>query len=231
MFNVFERKGTWLDPLLIPSEKLCYKLFGVDPDEDMHWSKYAISMLVFSCVTLFFSYAILRLQGLLPLNPMGFSTAGAPAYATAMTPDLAFNTAASFTTNTNWQAYAGEATMSYLSQMVALAFHNWVSGAVGIGVAMALVRGFGRRSAKGVGNFWQDITRAILWVLLPICTLGALLLVSEGVVQNLSPYVTALTVEGAKQMIPQGPMASQEVIKNAWYQWWWLPERKQRSSI
>ncbi|HEY9756952.1 MAG TPA: potassium-transporting ATPase subunit KdpA [Oculatellaceae cyanobacterium] len=213
MLHVFEKEGTWLDPLLKPVENFCYKLFGIDPLEDMHWTKYAGCMLSFSGVSLIFSYAVLRLQGALPFNPMGFSTANAPAYATTMTPDLAFNTATSFTTNTNWQAYSGESTMSYLSQMLALAFHNWISAAVGIAVAVALVRGFARRSEKGIGNFWQDITRTIFWVLLPIATVGALILVSEGVVQNFSPYVVATTIEGAKQTIPQGPMASQEVIK------------------
>jgi potassium-transporting ATPase potassium-binding subunit len=213
MVHVFEKEGTWLDPVLTPLEKLCYVASGVNPSEDMHWTKYANCMLAFSFMSLLFTYAVLRLQGVLPLNPMLFSAAGAPAYATAMTPDLAFNTAASFTSNTNWQAYSGEATMSYLSQMLGLAFHNWVSGAVGIGVALALVRGFARRSATGVGNFWQDMVRAILWVLLPICTVVSLILISQGVIQNFSPYVVATTVEGAKQIIPMGPVASQEVIK------------------
>jgi K+-transporting ATPase ATPase A chain len=213
MVHVFEKQGTWLDPVLAPLEKLCYVSSGVNPDEDMHWTKYAHCMLAFSLISLLLSYAVLRLQGVLPFNPMAFSTAGAPAYATAMTPDLAFNTAASFTSNTNWQAYSGEATMSYLSQMLGLAFHNWVSAAVGIGVALALVRGFARRSASGVGNFWQDLIRAVLWVLIPIGAVSSLILISQGVIQNFAPYVVATTVEGAKQIIPMGPIASQEAIK------------------
>jgi len=211
--RVFENESTWLDPLFMPSEKLCYRLMGVDPTEDMHWTKYAGCMLAISCLSLLFSYLILRVQGSLPLNPMHFSTPAAPAYATAMTADLAFNTAVSFTTNTNWQAYAGETTMSYLSQMLALSFHNWLSASVGLAVAIALVRGFARRSAKGIGNFWQDIVRSLLFVLFPIATICALLLISEGVLQNFSPYVVATTVEGVKQIIPMGPIASQEVIK------------------
>ncbi len=213
MVHVFEREGTWLDPIFAPIEKLCYASFGVNPSEDMHWTKYANCMLAFSLTSLLFSYGVLRLQGVLPLNPMLFSTAGAPAYATSMTPDLAFNTAVSFTSNTNWQAYSGEATMSYLSQMLGLAFHNWVSGAVGIGVALALVRGFARRSATGVGNFWQDIVRSTLFVLFPICFVLSLIFISQGVVQNFAPYAVVTTLEGAKQIIPMGPIASQEVIK------------------
>jgi K+-transporting ATPase ATPase A chain len=213
MVHVFEKEGTWLDPVLAPFEKLCYVTSGVNPSEDMHWTKYANCMLAFSLMSSLLTYAVLRLQGVLPFNPMLFSATAAPAYATAMTPDLAFNTAVSFTTNTNWQAYSGEATMSYLSQMLGLAFHNWVSGAVGIGVALALVRGFARRSATGVGNFWQDMVRGILWVLFPLCVVFSLVLMSQGVIQNFSPYIVATTVEGAKQIIPMGPIASQEVIK------------------
>jgi K+-transporting ATPase ATPase A chain len=213
MVHVFEKEGTWLDPVLAPIEKLCYVTSGVNPSEDMHWTKYANCMLAFSLVSSLLTYAVLRLQGVLPFNPMLFSAAAAPAYATSITPDLAFNTAVSFASNTNWQAYSGEATMSYLSQMLGLAFHNWVSGAVGIGVALALVRGFARRSATGVGNFWQDLVRALLWVLFPLCALMSLVLISQGVIQNLAPYVVATTVEGAKQIIPMGPIASQESIK------------------
>lgn len=211
--RVMECEATWLDPLFKPVEKIIYRIGGVDETIDMHWTKYAFCMLAFSIVTLLFSYAILRLQGVLPFNPMSFSTAQAPAFATAMTPDLAFNTAVSFTTNTNWQAYSGENTMSYLSQMLALAFHNWVSAAAGIAVAVAMIRGFSRQSATGIGNFWKDLVRSTLYVLLPVCLIAALFMVSQGVVQNFSPYVQATTLEGAQQIIPQGPIASQECIK------------------
>ncbi|MBI3911232.1 MAG: potassium-transporting ATPase subunit KdpA [Armatimonadetes bacterium] len=213
MARVFQGERTWLDPVLGPVERLVYRLFGVDPREDMRWTTYALALLAFSLVSMLFTYAILRLQGLLPLNPMGFSTAKAPSYATPMTPDLAFNTAASFTSNTNWQAYSGENTMSYLSQMVALALHNWVSAAVGMAAAIALIRGFARRSAQGVGNFWYDVTRCILYVLMPICLVYALFLVSQGAIQNFAPYTSVTTLEGAAQTITQGPVASQEVIK------------------
>ncbi|MFN8551455.1 MAG: potassium-transporting ATPase subunit KdpA [Candidatus Obscuribacterales bacterium] len=211
--RVMECETTWLDPLFKPVEKVIYRIGGVDETIDMHWTNYAFSMLAFSIVTLLFSYAILRLQGVLPFNPMSFSTAQAPAFATAMTPDLAFNTAVSFTTNTNWQAYSGENTMSYLSQMLALAFHNWVSAAAGIAVAVAMIRGFSRQSATGIGNFWKDLVRSTLYILLPVCLIAALFMVSQGVVQNFSPYVQATTLEGAQQVIPQGPIASQECIK------------------
>lgn len=211
--RVMECETTWLDPLFKPVEKVIYRIGGVDETIDMHWTNYAFSMLAFSIVTLLFSYAILRLQGVLPFNPMSFSTAQAPAFATAMTPDLAFNTAVSFTTNTNWQAYSGENTMSYLSQMLALAFHNWVSAAAGIAVAVAMIRGFSRQSAIGIGNFWKDLVRSTLYILLPVCLIAALFMVSQGVVQNFSPYVQATTLEGAQQVIPQGPIASQECIK------------------
>jgi len=211
--RVFEGERTWLDPVLGPVERITYKLYGVNAKEDMKWTTYALAMLAFSVVSLLFTYALLRLQGMLPFNPMGFSTANAPSFATPMTPDLAFNTSASFTTNTNWQAYGGEGTMSYLAQMLALAFHNWVSSAVGIALAIALVRGFARRSASGIGNFWFDITRATLYVLLPICLVYALFLVSQGVVQNFAAYTQGTTLEGAAQTLAQGPVASQEAIK------------------
>jgi K+-transporting ATPase ATPase A chain len=170
-------------------------------------------MLSFSLWSFILTYAILQLQGVLPFNPMGFSTDHAPAYATKMTPDLAFNTAVSFTTNTNWQSYSGENTMSYFSQMVALAFHNWVSAAAGISVAVALVRGFVRRNADGIGNFWRDLIRSTLYIIFPLSFVGALFLVSQGVIQNFSPYIDATGLEGIKQIIPAGPIASQEVIK------------------
>lgn len=213
MARVFEGERTWLDPVFGPIERLCYKLMGVDAKKDMKWTTYALAMLAFSVVTLAFTYALLRLQGMLPFNPMGFSTANPPSFATPMTPDLAFNTSVSFTTNTNWQAYGGEGTMSNLSQMLALAFHNWVSAAVGIALAIALCRGFARRNAAGIGNFWFDLTRATLYVLLPICFVYALFLVSQGVVQNFAPYTQVTTLEGAQQLLAQGPVASQEAIK------------------
>ncbi len=211
--RVFEGERTWLTPVLGPVERRLYRLIGVDPGQDMPWGVYAVAVLAFSAVSLIFSYLVLRLQGLLPFNPEGFGTAHAPGYATAMTPDLAFNTAVSFTTNTNWQAYAGESTVSYLSQMLALAFQNWVSAAVGMVAAVALVRGFARREARGIGNFWADLVRCTLYVLLPVCLLGAVLLVALGVPQNLAPYQEVTTVEGAAQTIALGPVASQEVIK------------------
>ena len=214
MQRVFDGESTWLDPLFKPIESVCYRVMGVDSKLDMHWTTYAGCMLALSLLSLLFTYAILRLQGMIPFfNPMGFSTSQAPSYATAMTPDLAFNTAVSFTTNTNWQAYSGESTLSYLSQMLGLAFHNWLSAATGIAAAIALVRGFVRRSATGIGNFWSDVVRALLWIMFPICLIVALFLVSQGVIQNLAPYVVATTIENSKQILPMGPIASQEVIK------------------
>ena len=189
-----------------PVERVFYKLFGVKEDEDMKWTTYSFSLLMFSLVGLVFTYALLRLQGHLPFNPQHFSVK-------EMTADLSFNTAVSFTTNTNWQNYVPEATVSYFSNMVALAAHNWMSAAAGIAVAIALVRGFARHTVNGLGNFWVDITRATLYVLLPISLIGALLLVWQGVPQNFAPYTQVVTVEGAKQIIGQGPVASQEIIK------------------
>ena len=170
----------------------------------MRWTEYAMALLLFSVVSLLVLYVMQRLQGLLPFNPQGFG---------AVAPDLAFNTAVSFTTNTNWQAYSGESTMSYFTQMAGLAYHNFVSAAVGIAVAIAFIRGIAQQEKDTIGNFWVDMVRATLWVLLPIAIVGALFLVSQGVVQNLKPYDTVQTVEGATQTIAQGPAASQEVIK------------------
>jgi K+-transporting ATPase ATPase A chain len=213
IYLVLESPDRFSVPLLTPFEHFTYKLFGVDERKDMAWKEYAFALIAFSLVSLIFSYAVLRAQGFLPLNPMHFSTSSAPSYATEMTPDLAFNTAVSFTTNTNWQAYVGEGTMSYLSQMLALAFHNWVSAAAGISVAIALVRGFARKNASGLGNFWADMTRSCLYILLPICFVYSLVLVAQGVPQTLEPYVNAVTLEGKSQLIPLGPVASQECIK------------------
>ncbi len=214
MFNVFEGKRTLISPVFRPLEALIYKVGGVREDEEMPWTTYTLAMLLFSVVTLVFTYAVLRWQALLPLNPMHFGDAkNAPSYATAMTPDLAFGTAASFTTNTNWQAYSGENTMSYFSQMVGLVSHNFFSAATGIAIAIALVRGLGRRSAASIGNFWVDLTRATVYVLLPLCIVYALVLCQQGVIQNFHAYRTVTGVEGGSQIIPGGPFASQEAIK------------------
>lgn len=194
-------------------ENFTYRLFGIDPRKDMTWVEYSKALLAFSLITMLFTYAVLRLQGSLPFNPMQLSTSSTPSWATPITPDLAFNTAMSFTTNTNWQAYSGENTLSYLSQMLALAFHNWVSAAAGIAIAVAFIRGFARRNSRGIGNFWVDLTRICFYILLPICFAYTIFLVFEGVPQNLNAYQEAITLEGAKQIIPGGPIASQESIK------------------
>ena len=234
LMQVLDAKGkTFLDPVLLPVERRLYKLFGVNPDKEQDWKEYAVSLLIFSLIGLLLTYAILRLQHHLPLNPRKFGP---------LSEHLAFNTAASFTTNTNWQSYSGESTMSYLSQMAGLAFHNFTSAAVGIAVAAALVRGIARHTAKTIGNFWVDVVRVHLYLLLPICLVYAVFLVSQGVIQNFRDYDTAHlmepaivqvakqdasgnTVRDAKgnpileekkttvQSIPQGPVASQEAIK------------------
>ena len=222
MTKVFNREKTFMDPVLRPVERLIYRLTGVDENSEMRWTEYAISMLLFSLVSMVVLYAMERLQGYLPFNPQKFGAVNTPA--------LAFNTAASFTTNTNWQNYSGESTMSYFTQMAGLAYHNFMSAAVGIILAIAFIRGVARRQMQTIGNFWVDLVRCNLWVLLPACVIGALLLVSQGVVQNLRPYDTAKLVEpmtvqttGADgktttqtvtdQSIAQGPVASQEIIK------------------
>ena len=208
MYRVFEGDRQPLPRLFGPIERLLYKLCGVDPRQQQDWKQYTMAMLVFSALTLLVTYGIERLQHVLPLNPQNFGPVPA---------DLAFNTAASFTTNTNWQSYSGESTMSYLTQMAGLAWHNFISAAVGIGIALALARGItyrlqaGRR--KTLGNFWVDLVRATVYVLLPISIPVALLLVSQGVIQNFSPYVEVTTLEGVKQTLAMGPVASQEVIK------------------
>lgn len=202
--NVFDGKRTFLSPLLTRVERLIYFLTGTDPKEDQHWTKYAAHLLGFSVVTFAFTYAILRLQHMLPLNPTGMGV---------LSPDLAFNTAMSFTTNTNWQSYGGESTMSYFSQMVGLAFHNFISASVGIAVAVALIRGIARKEAKGIGNFWADIVRCNLYVFLPLCLVFAVFLISQGMIQNFLPSQEITTLEGAKQVVAQGPVASQVAIK------------------
>jgi K+-transporting ATPase ATPase A chain len=204
MARVFAEERTFLDPVLRPVERVIYRLCGVHPATEMTWGEYTIAILWFSVVGMLVLYALERLQGLLPFNPQGLA---------GVAPDLAFNTAASFTTNTNWQAYSGETTMSYLTQMAGLAFHNFVSAATGIAAAIAVIRGFVRRSSRTLGNFWFDLVRTTLWVLLPLSIVFALVLVWQGVPQNLNPYVHAKTLEGAEQVIAQGPVASQEIIK------------------
>jgi K+-transporting ATPase ATPase A chain len=213
MARVFEGERTWLHPVLRPLERSMYKLCGIKEEQEQHWTGYAASLLMFSVVSLLLTYLIQRIQGLLPFNPQGFGTAHAAQGATAMTPDLAFNTAVSFTTNTNWQAYAPEITVSYLTQMVGLATHNFFSAAAGMAIAIALVRGFARHTSEKIGNFWVDMTRATVYILLPLSIVIALLFVSQGVIQNLSPYSKAVTLEGGAQVIAQGPVASQEAIK------------------
>jgi K+-transporting ATPase ATPase A chain len=206
MAGVFEGERTWLDPILKPIERLIYKLSGVNAAEEMNWREYAFAMLGFSAVTLVVTYAIERLQAHLPWNPQGIVNVG---------PDLAWNTAASFTTNTNWQFYTPETTMSYLTQMAGLATHNFWSAAAGIAVAMALIRGIKRTTSVTIGNFWVDITRGLLYVLIPASLIYALLLVGQGVPQNLHAYTTAHPLEQPSQVqtIAQGPVASQEAIK------------------
>ena len=213
MARVFAGERTWLHPALRPLERLVYKLSGIREDQEQRWTGYAASLLMFSLASLLLTYLIQRLQGFLPFNPQGFGTAHAAQGATAMTPDLAFNTAVSFTTNTNWQAYTPETTMSYLTQMVGLATHNFFSAAAGIAIAIALVRGFARHTSEKIGNFWVDLTRATVYVLLPLSVVIALLFVSQGVIQNFSPYTKAATLEGGTEIIAQGPVASQEAIK------------------
>jgi len=233
MAHVFNGERTFLDPVLRPLERLIYKLTRVDERREMRWTDYAVSMLLFNVVTMVVLYAIQRLQGVLPLNPQSLG---------AIEPGSSFNTAASFTTNTNWQSYVPEVTMSYLTQMMGLAYHNFASAATGIALAIAFIRGIARREMQTIGNFWVDLTRSLLWVLLPFCIVGALLLVSQGVVQNLRPYDIAQLVEKqtvevdrkdaggnvitntdgttiketqvvTTQTIAQGPVASQEAIK------------------
>jgi K+-transporting ATPase ATPase A chain len=221
LYRVFERKSTWLDPVLRPIERLIYRLCGIEEKKEMKWTEYGVAMLVFSAASLLLLYLIERVQLWLPWNPQKLANVG---------PDLAWNTAVSFTTNTNWQSYTPESTMSYLTQMAGLAYHNFASAAVGIALAVAVIRGVARKESSTIGNFWVDATRAFLWALLPISLVGALFLVSQGVVQNLHPYSHANLLESqvietknpdgsvkkdtiTTQVIAQGPVASQEVIK------------------
>jgi K+-transporting ATPase ATPase A chain len=205
MTRVFERRRTWLDPVLVPCERLLYKLTGVDPEEEMRWTQYAIAMLVFSAATLVLTYAIERLQHILPLNPQHLAN---------VAPDLAFNTAVSFTTNTNWQAYTPESTMSYLTQMLGLATHNFWSAAVGLALAIAFIRGIARREMKTLGNFWVDLTRGTLWILLPISIVfTTATLVQPQTVTTTGADGKSATTTVTTQTIAQGPVASQEAIK------------------
>jgi K+-transporting ATPase ATPase A chain len=204
MKKVFSREKTFLDFLFQPVERAIYRVCGVDAAKDQTWIDWTIAMLVVNGVSLAVLYAFQRFQWFLPLNPNRLG---------AVSPDSAWNTAVSFTTNTNWQGYSGETTMSHFTQMAGLAFHNFLSAATGIAIAVAVIRGVSREKAKGIGNFWFDCTRAVLWVLLPFSFVAALFLVSRGVVQNFHRDVTVTTVEGKKQTIPQGPVASQEAIK------------------
>jgi K+-transporting ATPase ATPase A chain len=237
MAHVFNREKTFLDPVLRPVERLIYRLTGVDETREMRWTEYAVAMLLFSVVSMLVLYLLQRLQGVLPFNPQHLPGVDSTSFTGS-----AFNTAASFTTNTNWQSYVPETTMSYLTQMAGLAFHNFASAAVGIALAVAFIRGIARREMQTIGNFWVDMVRAMLWVLLPFCLVGALVLVSQGVVQNLRAYDTAQLVEKqtvevdkkdadgnvitnpdgttvketktiTTQTIAQGPVASQEAIK------------------
>jgi len=221
MFRVFERKKTFLDPALRPVERLIYRACGVDETREQDWKAYGVAMLLFSGVSLLLTYVIERTQQWLPWNPQKLAN---------VAPDLAWNTAVSFTTNTNWQSYVPESTMSYFTQMAGLAYHNFLSAAVGIALAIAVIRGVARKESKTIGNFWVDATRCLLWVLLPLCIIGGLALVSQGVIQNLKAYTQATLVEPqvvqqpaasgsttpqtvTLQTIAQGPAASQEVIK------------------
>jgi len=206
MARLFEGERTFLHPVVRPLERLVYRIGCVDESAEQHWTHYAGSLLAFSLVGILLTYLIQRIQGILPFNPQGFG-------GKLITPDLAFNTAVSFGTNTNWQVYTPETTVSYFTQMVGLAVHNFTSAAAGIATAIAVVRGFSRRSANSIGNFWVDLTRATLYLLIPLSLVGALLLVWQGSIQNLHPYDKVATLEGGAQTIAQGPTASQEAIK------------------
>jgi K+-transporting ATPase ATPase A chain len=204
MTRLFAGEAIFLSPILRPVERVIYRLCGINAREDQHWSVYAIAMLLFNGAGFVLLYALMRIQDLLPLNPQGFG---------AVPADLSLNTAISFVTNTNWQNYAGEATMSYLTQMLGMTVQNFLSAATGIALAVALIRGFARRSASGIGNFWVDLTRCTLYILLPLSFVIALFLVAQGMPQTLGAYVDATTLEGAHQTIAQGPVASQVAIK------------------
>ncbi|MCU1336540.1 MAG: K+-transporting ATPase, KdpA, partial [Bryobacterales bacterium] len=206
MARLFEGQRTFLHPVLRWLEVLTYKVIGVKEEVEQRWTQYAAALLSFSIFGFLLTYLLQRAQGFLPLNPQNFNAGNVP-------PDLAFNTATSFVTNTNWQAYSGESTLSYFVQMAALTVQNFASAAAGIAIAVALIRGFARQEKRTIGNFWVDVTRATVYVLVPLSIIAGLLFVSQGVIQNLHPYTEVTTVEGAKQIIAQGPVASQEAIK------------------
>src|SRR6201996_1660410 len=204
--RVVEGEKTFLDPLLRPIERLFYRICGIQADQEMSWQQYSVAMLIVSFVSLLMTYVIERAQAVLPWNPQHLA---------GVSPALAFNTAVSFTTNTNWQAYTPETTMSYFTQMAGLAYHNFLSAAIGIAVAVALVRGIARKQSKTIGNFWVDATRSTLYILVPLCLIYGAALIEQGVVQNLKPYTAVATLErpSQTQTIAQGPVASQEAIK------------------
>jgi potassium-transporting ATPase potassium-binding subunit len=204
MSKVFTGQKTFLTPLIRPLESFIYRIVGVDEKEEMNWKRYVYALIVFNSIAILFVFALQLLQGFLPLNPQGFP---------GVRWDTALNTAISFVTNTNWQSYGGETTMSYLTQMMGLAVQNFVSAAVGIATILVLIRGFTRKNTENLGNFWVDMTRSVLYILLPLSLILAIILVSQGVVQTFDPYVTAQTLEGANQTIPLGPAASQIAIK------------------
>jgi K+-transporting ATPase ATPase A chain len=205
MARVFDGERTWLSPAFAPVERAFYRVCRIDPEQEMTASGYLFALFAFSVVGLLYLYVLLRTQKWLPYNPQGFDN---------LSPDLAWNTAVSFTTNTNWQFYSGESTMSYFSQMAGLAWHNFVSAAAGIAVAIAVIRGVARTDGKGLGNFWVDLTRSLLYILVPISAIGGLALVWQGIPQNFHSYLDATSLEGFKQSITNGPMASQEIIKD-----------------
>src|ERR1700687_1586413 len=213
LYHVFEGKKTFLHPVFRPLERLIYWVGGVREDEEQSWIRYSASLISLSVFSFLFVYVIQRLQGHLPLNPLHFSTPQAPQSATPITPDLAFNNAVSFLTNTNWQAYSPDTTVSYFTNMAAFAVQNFVSAAVGIAVAIAMVRGFARHSAKTIGNFWVDVTRCAVYLLIPVCILATVFFCSQGAIQNFKGPATATTPEGTRQVIEQGPLASQLSIK------------------
>jgi K+-transporting ATPase ATPase A chain len=204
MHRVFTGERTFLSPVLAPVERLVYGAAGVNPSEQQHWTRYTLAMLLFNAAGFLLLYALLRLQDVLPFNPQGLP---------ALSPHLAFNTAASFMTNTNWQSYGGESTMSYFSQMAGLTVQNFLSAGTGMAIVIAVIRGFVGRQVKSIGNFYVDLTRACLYILLPICVIAALVMIWQGMPQNLDAYTAAKTLEGADQTIAQGPVASQLAIK------------------
>ncbi|UWG96593.1 potassium-transporting ATPase subunit KdpA [Dehalobacter sp. DCM] len=204
MAKVFNKEKTIFDPIMLPLEKMIYRLAGINPEKEMNWKEYSKSLLLINAMGIGLLFVLQLIQGFLPLNPQGFGM---------VKPDLAFNTAVSFVTNTNWQAYSGESTLSYFTQMTGMTVQNFLSAATGIVVAIALIRGIARHQVKDIGNFWVDLTRCTLWILLPISFVFALVLVSQGVIQNLSPYLTLENIEGFKQTLAMGPVASQEAIK------------------